>query len=597
MIKGRYYIGRVSASGKNRASSSIDLQPGMNVIYGPSNTGKSYVLSCIRYALGRDIYPIAEELGYDEFTVLFKHTERDDYLEITRKKGSKYEVNSNIPEIPSDSYNAQEYQALILQLIGVKGSHEVYSSKMRRKQKVTFNSFAHFFMIDEERIVSGKSVLFPAGFTNIILEISILDFLLYRIDANSDKASEDIKTKRIKRAAIRAYIRRKITALAEEKVKLENELTGYRLDQNAESILQSYDDELREAERMIEYVKDESQKSLDQIADLEEKHQVAQITLERYRNLASQYESDLNRLDFIVNGNEAHDLFSEPARCPFCDNELHDHKQETDYIQSARNEHAKTQQLLTDLRTAYKTVEDEDALISHELAEKKRVADELTAKIQRVLLPRVRELHNVLDLYKRQTEIRKQLEVLDFAASEYQDEIEEQDKEEDTDKEFDPRSPLEENGFIAAFEKELKEALKVSNYPGLLTCSIDPTYLDIVVNQKKKENQGKGYRAYLNSVYSATLFRHIIENGEFAPISLILDSPILSLKEGVHEEERIGSPMRCGLFNYIKMCSTVGQTILIENDIPEIDYSGVNLVEFTKDETNGRYGFLLEVMN
>ena len=39
-----------------------------------------------------------------------------------------------------------------------------------------------------------------------------------------------------------------------------------------------------------------------------------------------------------------------------------------------------------------------------------------------------------------------------------------------------------------------------------------------------------------------------------------------------------------------------GQVIIIENDIPEIDYKGkASIIRFTKDETQGRYGFLNDV--
>ena len=597
MMKGRYYISRISAINEDGTSSSVDLTSGMNVIYGPSNTGKSYILSCIRYALGRNSTPIAEELGYEEFSILFRNTVNDTYLEITRGPGRKCIIESTIPEINSGKYNSAECQEIILSLMGISGHHSIYSSKIRGKQTVTFNSFAHFFMIDEERIVSSESILINPGFKKPTWEIALLNFLLYGLDANSDTSSEDLKTKRLKRAAVKSYIRKKIALLGEEKEKLEAELIKYNIDQDAQSILESYDEELKETEKMINFVKIENQKTLKQIAELEEKHQVAQVTLDRYRNLESQYESDLKRLEFIINGSEAKDLFSEPVRCPFCDNELNDQEQETDYIKSAKDEHIRTEKLLADLKIAYKSVEDEDVTLVLDLTEKKRLADSLLEKIQKVLVPRVNELRNVLDLYKRNTEIKKQLEMLDSAAAEYNSEIEEQDKEEDKEQEYDPRQPLEDGDFFGIFEKELKKSLEKSNFPGLLTCNVDPMKMDVVVNQKLKTNQGKGYRAYLNSVYSSTLFRYVIEHGKYAPFILILDSPVLSLKEGISDSELVGSPMRKGLFTYLKECSLYGQVVIIENDIPEIDYSGVNLIEFTKNEKQGRYGFLLGVRN
>ncbi len=37
------------------------------------------------------------------------------------------------------------------------------------------------------------------------------------------------------------------------------------------------------------------------------------------------------------------------------------------------------------------------------------------------------------------------------------------------------------------------------------------------------------------------------------------------------------------------------QTIIIENNIPKIDYgNGTTIIRFTKDEATGRYGFLMD---
>lgn len=54
---------------------------------------------------------------------------------------------------------------------------------------------------------------------------------------------------------------------------------------------------------------------------------------------------------------------------------------------------------------------------------------------------------------------------------------------------------------------------------------------------------------------------------------------------------------RSGLFENIASTSEGIQTIVIENEIPEIDYSNVNLIHFTKNANTGRYGFLIDVMD
>lgn len=82
---------------------------------------------------------------------------------------------------------------------------------------------------------------------------------------------------------------------------------------------------------------------------------------------------------------------------------------------------------------------------------------------------------------------------------------------------------------------------------------------------------------------------------------LILDSPILSLKEKKHkitEKEKATPGMRESLFKYIVNHYGNNQVIIAENEIPEgVDYSFVNLIEYTTDEREGIYGFLKSVKN
>ena len=81
----------------------------------------------------------------------------------------------------------------------------------------------------------------------------------------------------------------------------------------------------------------------------------------------------------------------------------------------------------------------------------------------------------------------------------------------------------------------------------------------------------------------------------------MLDSPILSLKEKkkiVTVKEKATPGMRTSLFSYMIQNCGNNQLIIAENELPpDVDYSGVNLIEFSMDETVGRYGFLLDVHN
>lgn len=69
-----------------------------------------------------------------------------------------------------------------------------------------------------------------------------------------------------------------------------------------------------------------------------------------------------------------------------------------------------------------------------------------------------------------------------------------------------------------------------------------------------------------------------------------MDSPILTLKEEERNQDSSDS-MKKQLMKSLIDYADARQIIIIENDIPEIDYSKVNLIEFTKNNNKGRYGF------
>ena len=65
------------------------------------------------------------------------------------------------------------------------------------------------------------------------------------------------------------------------------------------------------------------------------------------------------------------------------------------------------------------------------------------------------------------------------------------------------------------------------------------------------------------------------------------------------KEENIGtqktsSGMRRGLFKYFVDHRNDRQTIVLENEIPNIDYEDANLIPFTRVEGKGRFGLLLD---
>jgi hypothetical protein len=118
--------------------------------------------------------------------------------------------------------------------------------------------------------------------------------------------------------------------------------------------------------------------------------------------------------------------------------------------------------------------------------------------------------------------------------------------------------------------------------------------MDIAVNGKRKRSNGKGYAAYLNTAVVIGFAKYLKKYAEYAPGLVVADSPILSLKE--KDNQRASESMRAGLFEYIANKTKGIQVIVAENEIPNIDYKNARIIRFTKEPNNGRYGFLIDVV-
>lgn len=88
-----FFIEKIVASGAGKKESTIVFKPGANIIYGPSNTGKTYIVKCIDFLFGSDADPFDSSSGYDSISIYLKT--RGGQVVMHRKLGSnKIDVSS-----------------------------------------------------------------------------------------------------------------------------------------------------------------------------------------------------------------------------------------------------------------------------------------------------------------------------------------------------------------------------------------------------------------------------------------------------------------------------------------------------------------------
>lgn len=591
-----FYIERIIVTGSGKTDSIIELSNGVNIIYGPSNTGKTYIVKCIDYMFGSEREPIDISTGYQYIKIIVRT--QCGTITMSRKIGkNKIEVSSNDNNVLPGKYATKasrtNYDKTInsvwLSLIGINDLHLVISNENYKKQILSWRTFSHMFMLTETKIISEYSAILSGRDTSNTAVIASLIFLLSGQDFAETETKDTKEIKEAKKNAVKAYINKELFSLSERNQELLAQLKeNPNIDIAVE--IEKIMAEISTNEKRINGSIEENQKILAQLYEKNENLSECNVLLNRYDELTTQYDADLKRLNFIVDG-EANLNASFSTHCPFCDGEVVVKKNQN-YIDAAKSDYKKIKLQAKDLESASKELRSEKLSLEQEigtLMAKKKSMEEL---IEKELKPQVFNLKEKLSAYKDAIECQKEIDILKKLSEQKTADMIENNTDEESELKFKVKEHLD-YSFINELSNGIKSFLENCNYDNLLSVIFDKADMDIVINGKKKSSNGKGYNAYFNSVVAIVLSRYMESKAKYSPDFLVLDSPILSLKE--NETKKPSETMRNTLFENIVDNQKGIQTIVIENEIPEINYKDANIIHFTKEKNNGRYGFLLDV--
>lgn len=164
----RFYIKQISASGAKVQYSSVDFDKGLNIIHGPSNTGKSYVIGCINFMFGSDDIPFTKAAtGYDTVTMRLENDDGE-YVICERKivdgksgetGAAKVSVVSSLENKQDGEYGVKnrEYNAFLLYLFGIEEPHEIISTQDYTLNNLTVRTFFTFSFL--MRSISSRKIL------------------------------------------------------------------------------------------------------------------------------------------------------------------------------------------------------------------------------------------------------------------------------------------------------------------------------------------------------------------------------------------------------------------------------------------------------
>lgn len=594
-----FYIKRITLVTGNGLQSYVEFDAGLNIIYGESNTGKSLIVDCIDYMFGASEHRFEPKLDLKEIRMLL---DVDGYsLTMSRKIDSTdFEVSSLVPGIDSDTYKTGKSKKSIsnvwLHLMGIENEVQIIQTLTGKSQRLTLRTFHHALLIDEQRVQAVNSILSSGiGFSKKV-STPVMSALLYFATGNNylpEEAGKDKATRKERKDAVKKFVDRSMSKLAEKKI---SELQNLSKESPAE-IQQKMDQVLNAigaAEGALEEATNQSRAIADKIIEIDS--QIAECRVLRNRNasLQTQYDSDIKRLTFIVEGDIHGENIPKLDHCPFCNGELPKGKEES-CMAAAVAEVSKIEAQIRDLRSVQESIAAEMKELTSArsvLVEQRRQID---TRIRAELRPQISELRAHLADYTLALNQYKAKELIESFSDVLVSELRVTEEEESV--VVNVNVP---NKFNEFFEDKLnailKNLLEECNYQNFTGARFDSDDYDVVVNGHLKRSQGKGFRAFLNTILAIAVQNCLDEYNSYRMGLLVVDSPILSLKEKEDHigEEHTSETMKTGLFKYLISHQDDRQTIIIENEIPKLDYSSAHLEEFTKDENRGRYGLITD---
>lgn len=607
-----FYIKKLKVVGDGKEDSEIVFERGLNVIHGPSNTGKSYIFQCIDYAFGATkIKNIPESIGYSKIYVEIRNLDNNEPITILRFLNSTHifycycsievvdDNHLHFKKLKSkhDPDRDDNISKFLLKQIGINENKYLVKNKDGKKVTLGFRALTHLSLISETDIISeDKSPVVETQGTQQTYSKSVFRYLLTKQDDIACAEIEKAEIRKAKNEAKIDYIKEEILFLNQEKEKLIEDKDTMIVDGIYN--LEYYKDKINEIEKVVKLKRQELHDINTANNKLNLQKSKAQMMLDKFQLLKRQYLSDMDRLEFSTVGDS---LLSQITihHCPLCDSEVQkdiENINHNDIVNCCNYEKAKIQFDLKELEVSINDLAEELRQIEEMLLLGEEKTKQYNDEIEKISDKDLKPLKVVIKALIEQAKIdskisdigstiqRKRGEVITFEESK---KVKEDSVTEDL---------VIDQQIYNELCKEIKNSLIACGYLEVENVTFDVKTQDIEIDGVHRLSNGKGYRAFFYAIFSAALMIYLQKKEHSFMSVLVLDSPLTTLKESEITESReddfVDNSLQDGLFTFFADSFKDKQAIIIDNKQPPESLLGkYHDITFTKGRSEGRYGF------
>lgn len=321
-------IERIDVKGNGKETATVELQKGLNVIAGGSNTGKSYIVECIQFILGASTVPkpIEQSKGYTSVEVTFKDNDETTFI-LSRdlKKNAKItcrEVDSdNLETVLQPNHKGKKnLSGFMLSKFGLQNRTLVAGVKNLNHITLTLRVLEKAFLVDEKRIISSDSPLGTGQYGERVQELALLRSLVTGLD---DTDIKELKARRKSKNFLTSEIS-KLEEFLEKFLAINSDVDVEDLDKdldNLEELYEKIEEELKELISSNGGLVGSRNEALKELKEIGRKKTDNDALIIRFQQLKDKYISDKERLE--ANSESAAYLKKqEELNCPICGSDI-----------------------------------------------------------------------------------------------------------------------------------------------------------------------------------------------------------------------------------------------------------------------------------
>jgi len=594
---------------------------GLNILWGSSDTGKTFLVQAIDFMLGASakLRDIPERVGYDRILLGITTAEGKDYtIQRSIDGGNFRRFDGLVTATPEDKKAGKTLSAIhtiknhnnlshwLLQEIGLDKKEILWNSTEGVNRSLGFRALAHLCIIIYPKITQATSPLYDGQYQDQTREYGVFKLLLTGIDDSAitpEVTAELEETKPVTKPAVRPdVIEEMIYTYEEELATLTDQPEGLDAAETAiEEQIDTVQASMKVMEGQLSLTSQQRKEVYDQHSTLTARQNEITELQERFKLLDAQYTNDIKRLVAIEESGQLF-ILREPMACPLCgaQPQNQDHNAACDgnvaaVTQAAAAEIAKIRLLQAELHSTVAALTKEHIEIVGQRKTLAGVWQQYKNQIDTALSPDFSVARKQYDalvekrakirqadvVYKRIKALRRRLDEPTPAPAPK------------VSKEQEEPSDIEQyiaKSVLRDFSKTVEKILNEWHFPDATDVYFDEKARDVVIGERPRGSRGAGLCAITYSAFTIALFEYCRARQMPHPGFVILDSPLIAYKEPSIADEGIsGTDLKQRFYEHLQTFAGDQQIFVVDNTDPPPSFLE-KAQHFTRNPAIPRYG-------